>query len=39
MLRRIFGPKTDEEKGEWRRLPNKEIGPIKLRIGTGGLLL
>jgi hypothetical protein len=25
MLRRIFGPKGDEEKGEWRKLHNKEI--------------
>jgi hypothetical protein len=25
MLRRIFGPKTDEVTGEWRRLHNKEL--------------
>ena len=25
MLRRIFGPKRDEEIGEWRRLHNKEL--------------
>jgi hypothetical protein len=24
VLRRIFGPKRDEEAGEWRRLHNKE---------------
>jgi hypothetical protein len=25
VLRRIFGPKRDEEAGEWRRLHNKEL--------------
>ena len=25
MLRRIFGPKRDEVKGEWRRLHKKEL--------------
>jgi hypothetical protein len=25
VLRRIFGPKTDEETGQWRRLRNKEL--------------
>jgi hypothetical protein len=25
MLRRIFRPKRDEVKEEWRRLPNKEL--------------
>jgi hypothetical protein len=25
VLRRIFGPKRDEETGEWRRLHNKEL--------------
>jgi hypothetical protein len=25
VLRRIFGPKRDEVKGEWRRLHNKEL--------------
>jgi hypothetical protein len=25
VLRRIFGPKTDEVTGEWRRLHNKEL--------------
>jgi hypothetical protein len=25
VLRRIFGPKRDEVKGEWRRLQNKEL--------------
>jgi hypothetical protein len=24
-LRRIFGPKTDEIKGEWRKLHNEEL--------------
>jgi hypothetical protein len=24
-LRRIFGPKRDEVKGEWRKLQNKEL--------------
>jgi hypothetical protein len=25
VLRRIFGPKTDEVTGKWRRLHNKEL--------------
>jgi hypothetical protein len=25
VLRRIFGPKRDEVKGEWRKLRNEEI--------------
>jgi len=25
VLRRIFGPRRDEVKGEWRRLQNKEL--------------
>jgi hypothetical protein len=25
MLRKIFGPKRDEVKGEWRKLHNKEL--------------
>jgi hypothetical protein len=25
VLRRIFGPKRDEETGEWRRIYNKEL--------------
>jgi hypothetical protein len=25
MLRRIFGPKRDEVKGEWRKLHNEEL--------------
>jgi hypothetical protein len=25
MLRRIFGPKTDEVTGEWRKLYNEEL--------------
>jgi hypothetical protein len=25
VLRRIFGPKRDEVKGEWRKLHNEEI--------------
>jgi hypothetical protein len=25
VLRRIFGPKRDEVKGEWRKLHNKEL--------------
>ena len=25
VLRKIFGPKTDEVTGEWRKLPNEEL--------------
>jgi hypothetical protein len=25
VLRRIFGPKWDEETGEWRKLQNEEL--------------
>jgi hypothetical protein len=25
VLRRIFGPKRDEERGEWRKLHNEEL--------------
>ena len=25
VLRRVFGPKRDEVKGEWRKLHNKEL--------------
>jgi hypothetical protein len=25
VLRRIFGPKREEETGEWRRLQNKKL--------------
>ena len=25
VLRRVFGPKRDEEKGEWRKLHNEEL--------------
>jgi hypothetical protein len=28
-LRRIFGPKRDEETGEWRRLHNEELNLLK----------
>jgi hypothetical protein len=28
VLRRIFGPKTDEETGEWRRLHNEELNDL-----------
>jgi len=27
VLRRIFGPKRDEVKEEWRKLYNKELNP------------
>ena len=27
VLRRIFGPRRDEVKGEWRRLHNEELFP------------
>jgi hypothetical protein len=28
VLRRIFGPKRDEETGEWRRLHNEELNDL-----------
>jgi len=28
MLRRIFGPRSDEVMGEWRRLHNEEINDL-----------
>ena len=28
MLRRIFGPKTDEVTGEWRKLHNEELSDM-----------
>ena len=28
VLRRIFGPRRDEETGDWRRLHNEEINDL-----------
>jgi hypothetical protein len=28
VLRRIFGPKTDEVTGEWRKLHNEELNAL-----------
>ena len=28
VLRRIFGPRSDEVKGEWRRLHNEELSDL-----------
>jgi hypothetical protein len=28
VLRRIFGPKRDEETGEWRRIHNEELNDL-----------
>ena len=28
VLRRIFGPKRDEVKWEWRKLPNEELNDL-----------
>ena len=28
MFRRIFGPRKDEVKGEWRRLHNEELNDL-----------
>jgi hypothetical protein len=28
VLRRVFGPKTDEVKGEWRKLHNEELSDL-----------
>jgi hypothetical protein len=30
VLRRIFGPKRDEARGEWRRLHNEELNALYL---------
>ena len=32
MLRRIFGPKRDEVRGEWRRLHNEELYALYLSL-------
>jgi hypothetical protein len=37
VLRRLFGPKRDEVKGEWRKLHNEELrvlnsSPSKIRV-------
>jgi len=29
VLRRIFGPKRNEVTGEWRKLHNDELNPLK----------
>ena len=31
VLRRVFGPKRDEVKGEWRKLYNEELRELLLR--------
>ena len=28
VLRRVFGPKRDEVKGEWRKLHNEELNDL-----------
>ena len=28
MLRRVFGPKRDEETGKWRKLHNEELNDL-----------
>jgi hypothetical protein len=28
LLRRVFGPKRDEETGEWRKLHNEELNDL-----------
>jgi hypothetical protein len=28
VLRRIFGPKRNEVRGEWRKLYNEELNPL-----------
>jgi hypothetical protein len=35
VLRRIFGPKSDEVKGEWRKLHNKELHDLYSSPSTG----
>jgi hypothetical protein len=46
VLRRIFGPKSDEVRGEWRKLNNEELNDLycspnvvwvkKIEKGMGG---
>jgi hypothetical protein len=41
VLRRIFGPKVDEVKGEWRKLHNEGLrdlysSPSIIRLNAGG---
>jgi len=33
VLKRIFGPKRDEVKGEWRKLHNEELTPHPMLFG------
>ena len=35
VLRRIFGPKSDELTGEWRKLQNEEINDLYCSLCSG----
>jgi hypothetical protein len=39
VLRRIFGPKSDEVIGEWRKLYNEELHKKSRRKWTTGKIL
>jgi len=34
VLRRIFGPRRDEVKGEWRRMHNEELNDLYSTLHT-----
>ena len=34
MLRRIFGPKRDEVRGEWRKLHNEELNDTDFSLNV-----
>jgi hypothetical protein len=38
VLRRIFGPKRDEETGKWRRLHNEELSDLNCSLNIVGVI-
>ena len=38
VLKRIFGPKTDEVTGEWRKVHNAELNDLYCSLNTVGLI-
>jgi hypothetical protein len=39
VLRRIFGPKTDEVTGEWKKLHNKELRDLYSSPSTNRIIM